>query len=107
MRSIEKQLSSSNKEEIGNKSFISFSLFYYSISFIKIKNNNKIGRGAVLAFMLCLLGVTVYGEDPYIYYTWKVTYGTISPLGTPQQGICNTPFSQLKNFITNSRVFNT
>lgn len=46
------------------------------------------GRGAMLAaLMLCLLGVTVYGEDPYIYYTWKVTYGTISPLGTPQQGI--------------------
>ncbi|RZC67162.1 hypothetical protein C5167_010852 [Papaver somniferum] len=26
-------------------------------------------------------------EDPYRYFTWVVTYGTISPLGTPQQGI--------------------
>uniref|UniRef100_A0A803QHH8 L-ascorbate oxidase homolog n=1 Tax=Cannabis sativa TaxID=3483 RepID=A0A803QHH8_CANSA len=26
-------------------------------------------------------------EDPYLYFTWKVTYGTISPLGVPQQGI--------------------
>lgn len=26
-------------------------------------------------------------DDPYRYYTWTVTYGPISPLGTPQQGI--------------------
>ncbi|KAL1369751.1 hypothetical protein HN51_000121 [Arachis hypogaea] len=45
------------------------------------------GRGAVLALMLCLLGVAVQAEDPYVYYTWKVTYGIISPLGIPQQGI--------------------
>ena len=37
--------------------------------------------------MLCLLAVAVVAEDPYIYYTWNVTYGTISPLGIPQQGI--------------------
>ncbi|KAL1332928.1 hypothetical protein HN51_061694 [Arachis hypogaea] len=45
------------------------------------------GRGAVLALMLCLLGVAVQAEDPYVYYTWKVTYGIIAPLGIPQQGI--------------------
>ncbi|XP_030468612.1 L-ascorbate oxidase homolog [Syzygium oleosum] len=26
-------------------------------------------------------------EDAYRYFTWTVTYGTISPLGVPQQGI--------------------
>ncbi|GLT66217.1 hypothetical protein SLA2020_385960 [Shorea laevis] len=29
----------------------------------------------------------VNAEDPYLYYTWTVTYGTISPLGVPQQVI--------------------
>ncbi|KAA0036016.1 L-ascorbate oxidase-like protein [Cucumis melo var. makuwa] len=41
--------------------------------------------------LLCLLLVaampTVRGEDPYFFFTWNVTYGTISPLGVPQQGI--------------------
>lgn len=44
-----------------------------------------------LSLMLCLLSVaamqTVRGEDPYFFFTWNVTYGTISPLGVPQQGI--------------------
>ncbi|KAL0325957.1 UNVERIFIED_CONTAM: L-ascorbate oxidase [Sesamum radiatum] len=26
-------------------------------------------------------------ESPYRFYTWNVTYGTIYPLGDPQQGI--------------------
>lgn len=26
-------------------------------------------------------------EDPYVFLEWKVTYGNISPLGIPQQGI--------------------
>lgn len=41
-------------------------------------------------FMLCLLiGTTsmVMGEDPYFYFTWNVTYGTLSPAGVPQQVI--------------------
>lgn len=29
----------------------------------------------------------VRGEDPYLFFTFNVTYGTISPLGIPQQGI--------------------
>lgn len=41
----------------------------------------------MLLLMLCLLAAAVRGEDPYVYYTWNVTYGTISPLGVPQQGI--------------------
>ncbi|KAL8143250.1 hypothetical protein V2J09_016282 [Rumex salicifolius] len=31
--------------------------------------------------------LSVNAEDPYRYYTWRVTYGTISPLGVPQRGI--------------------
>ncbi|XP_023539597.1 L-ascorbate oxidase homolog [Cucurbita pepo subsp. pepo] len=40
--------------------------------------------------LICVLAValsTVRGEDPYFFFTWNVTYGTISPLGVPQQGI--------------------
>jgi len=40
--------------------------------------------------LLCLsVGAlsVVRGEDPYLFFTWNVTYGTISPLGVPQQGI--------------------
>ena len=35
---------------------------------------------------LCLMGVAM-AEDPYHFFDWKVTYGTIAPLGVPQQGI--------------------
>ncbi|KAF3444364.1 hypothetical protein FNV43_RR14056 [Rhamnella rubrinervis] len=43
-------------------------------------------------FMLCLClsaGAisVVQGEDPYLFFTWNITYGTISPVGVPQQGI--------------------
>ena len=42
-------------------------------------------------FMICLWAgwpaFLVRGEDPYLYFTWNVTYGTISPLGVPQKGI--------------------
>jgi len=42
-------------------------------------------RGVVVALLsVCL----VQGEDSYKYYTWTVTYGTLSPLGSPQQ-VCN------------------
>jgi L-ascorbate oxidase len=40
--------------------------------------------------LLCLSATTMYfvsGEDPYLFFRWNVTYGTISPLGVPQQGI--------------------
>ncbi|XP_019180136.1 PREDICTED: L-ascorbate oxidase homolog [Ipomoea nil] len=40
----------------------------------------------LVAFLLCL-STTVRAEDPYLFYTWKVTYGTISPMGVPQQVI--------------------
>ncbi|KAL6966185.1 L-ascorbate oxidase [Sarracenia purpurea var. burkii] len=41
-------------------------------------------------FLLCLAAgslVAVRAEDPYLFFTWNVTYGTISPMGVPQQGI--------------------
>lgn len=47
------------------------------------------GSRVLLALLLCLSAGSflVRGEDPYFFYTWNVTYGTISPLGVPQQGI--------------------
>lgn len=42
-------------------------------------------------FLLLLLAVAAASlagaDDPYRYFTWTVTYGPISPLGTTQQGI--------------------
>lgn len=42
-----------------------------------------------IIFMLCacLWATAIRAEDPYIFFTWNVTYGTISPLGVPQQAI--------------------
>ncbi|WCJ31062.1 SKU5 similar 15 [Euphorbia peplus] len=34
-----------------------------------------------------LSGILVRAEDPYRFYTWTITYGTISPLGIPLKGI--------------------
>lgn len=45
-------------------------------------------RVALLLAVLSLVGLmAVHAEDPYLYFTWNVTYGTISPLGVPQQVI--------------------
>ncbi|KAI7751668.1 hypothetical protein M8C21_010555 [Ambrosia artemisiifolia] len=42
----------------------------------------------LLIFILGTLSVSlVKAEDPYKFYTWTVTYGTVSPLGVPQQVI--------------------
>ncbi|CAI0440543.1 unnamed protein product [Linum tenue] len=49
------------------------------------------GRRLMICMMLGLLAteaiVSVQGEDPYLFFTWNVTYGTRSPLGLPQQVI--------------------
>ncbi|XP_019151850.1 PREDICTED: L-ascorbate oxidase homolog [Ipomoea nil] len=39
--------------------------------------------------LLCLsvAAVVVQAEDPYLFFEWKVTFGTISPFGVPQQAI--------------------
>ncbi|RZC82676.1 hypothetical protein C5167_045461 [Papaver somniferum] len=43
---------------------------------------------AFLALLVCLSTTAlIRAEDPYLFFTWNVTYGTISPLGVPQQGI--------------------
>ncbi|CAL0328051.1 unnamed protein product [Lupinus luteus] len=45
--------------------------------------------GVMFIVLLCCLSAVwvVQGEDPYLYFTWNVTYGTLSPLGVPQQVI--------------------
>lgn len=47
------------------------------------------GSVTLVALLLCLTAVplVVQAEDPYLFFEWKVTYGTIVPLGVPQQGI--------------------
>ncbi|KAI3747021.1 hypothetical protein L6452_09463 [Arctium lappa] len=37
--------------------------------------------------LLCVSTTLVNAEDPYHFFEWKVTYGTMSPLGVPQQVI--------------------
>jgi len=44
----------------------------------------------MLMLLICLSAgaiSVVRGEDPYLFFTWNVNYGTISPLGVPQQAI--------------------
>ncbi|KAI6686788.1 hypothetical protein NL676_032701 [Syzygium grande] len=45
--------------------------------------------GGMLLLLSCLsAGAMMVGaEDPYLFFTWNVTYGIIAPLGIPQQGI--------------------
>ncbi|XP_073309777.1 L-ascorbate oxidase homolog [Primulina huaijiensis] len=53
------------------------------------KDSNKQAMGSRMIFVALLLSVSmgVMAEDPYLFFDWKVTYGTIAPLGVPQQGI--------------------
>lgn len=39
----------------------------------------------ILGLMALLNLFIVNADDPYRFFTWTVTYGTISPLGVPQQ----------------------
>ncbi|GAB4835325.1 L-ascorbate oxidase [Ancistrocladus abbreviatus] len=50
------------------------------------------GKKSVLAaslvpWLLSLVVMVVQAGDPYLFFTWNVTYGTRSPLGVPQQVI--------------------
>lgn len=45
------------------------------------------GMTMMSILLLCLLATGVQAADPTFFYTWDVSYGTISPLGVPQQGI--------------------
>ena len=40
---------------------------------------------AVTALLLAVAAPLAGADDPYRYFTWTVTYGPISPLGTTQQ----------------------
>lgn len=59
--------------------------------------------------VICVVWITAAGvrtEDAYKYFTWTVTYGTIYPMGVPQQGILingQFPGPQL-NVVTNDNV---
>ncbi|KDP30647.1 hypothetical protein JCGZ_16212 [Jatropha curcas] len=46
--------------------------------------------GIIKVLLVCLVAgamLGVEGEDPYLFFEWNITYGTISPLGVPQQAI--------------------
>lgn len=48
----------------------------------------SVSFGLLLVSIICtVLTKVIKAEDPYFFYTWKVTYGTISPLGVPQKAI--------------------
>ncbi|XP_068653819.1 L-ascorbate oxidase homolog [Aristolochia californica] len=58
---------------------------------------------------LLLLFVSVNGEDPYIFFTWNVTYGDIYPLGVKQQGILingQFPGPQIDTVTNNNLIIN-
>ena len=39
----------------------------------------------LVGILACLSILHVEAEDPFMFFTWEVTYGTIYPLGIPQQ----------------------
>ncbi|KAH9321762.1 hypothetical protein KI387_016401 [Taxus chinensis] len=48
---------------------------------------NEFWRALLSFLVLALFSCSVESEDPYKFFTWNVTFGTIWPLGVPQQGI--------------------
>ncbi|XP_020113736.1 L-ascorbate oxidase homolog [Ananas comosus] len=44
-------------------------------------------RAAAVVLSVVAVLALVSAEDPYLYFTWEVTYGTIAPLGVPQRAI--------------------
>lgn len=45
-------------------------------------------EGVIRLIFVCLAvfsASVVVADDPYRFYTWTVTYGTVAPLGVPQQ----------------------
>ncbi|TQD74779.1 hypothetical protein C1H46_039669 [Malus baccata] len=47
--------------------------------------DSKLLSFAIFGVLFLVNGVI--GEDPYRFFTWKVTYGDIYPLGVKQRGI--------------------
>ncbi|MBA0553763.1 hypothetical protein Golob_012912 [Gossypium lobatum] len=71
------------------------------------------GGRVMLPLLLCLSAagapLLVQGGDPYLFFTWNVTYGSISPLGTPQQSILinnQFPGPNINSTTTNNIVIN-
>ena len=50
-----------------------------------MKQTNLLCNLFIGTLLVWLGSVLVKAEDPYLFYTWTVTYGTRSPLGVPQQ----------------------
>lgn len=45
-----------------------------------------VGMVHLIYAALAVFGVSmVVADDPYRFYTWTVTYGSVAPLGVPQQ----------------------
>ncbi|KAI3412374.1 uncharacterized protein J3R85_017406, partial [Psidium guajava] len=44
-------------------------------------------RVPILFLCLSAWAAVARGEDPYLFFTWNITYGTVAPLGVPQQAI--------------------
>ncbi|KAK1301175.1 hypothetical protein QJS10_CPB13g00192 [Acorus calamus] len=49
-----------------------------------MKGNFNFNNTSIRSVLSC---VDSGAEDPYKFFTWTITYGTISPIGVPQQGI--------------------
>ncbi|KAL9248301.1 hypothetical protein vseg_021640 [Gypsophila vaccaria] len=41
----------------------------------------------LLPWLISMIIMVAHAEDPYLFFTWNVNYGTRSPLGVPQQVI--------------------
>ncbi|XP_042426478.1 L-ascorbate oxidase homolog [Zingiber officinale] len=55
--------------------------------FITMRKGFRMSQSGFLLCLLFFLPCSVFGEDPYRFFTWNVTYGVVSPLGYAQQGI--------------------
>ncbi|CAN4078362.1 unnamed protein product [Withania somnifera] len=57
-----------------------------------MRGKNNVHYSAIFTIIIIIILVlvtsqVVYGGNPYRYYTWRITYGDIYPLGVKQQGI--------------------
>lgn len=50
-----------------------------------MKSNNNVVSSYLILFLATFFFTSVTSEDPYKFFTWKVTYGDIYPLGLKQQ----------------------
>lgn len=59
-------------------------------------------------FIVLILGLLlhgVHGEDPYRFFTWKITYGDIYPLGVKQRVLSSLFFSRSEVFFSLSMAY--